>query len=92
MANAQHVSQPPIWNPHTGNLDFVGPGNGLLLGDTYYLFNNGTDNAYYTYDGTNLCLFLNSVSNTCYASAINYLLLESGSYLLLENSGRITLE
>lgn len=86
------VSQPPIWNPHSGYLDFIGPGNGLLPGDTYYLYSNSATNAYYTFDGVNLCLFINDSPEECFGAAGAFLQLEGGTFILLEDGERIILQ
>ncbi len=80
------------FNPYTGKLDFVGPGHGLLQGDTFYFFNSSTYNAYYTFDGINFCLFVNDENKGCQSSPGEFVLLEDGKFLLLEDGGRIILE
>ena len=85
----------PVINPYTGKLDLVGPGPGLQPGTTYYLYQNDTSNAYWTFDGEQLCLYVNSVSKVCYTEALTnfFLLLEDGFYLLLEDgSSKVILE
>ena len=82
------------YNPFTGRPDFLGPGNGLQPGDTYYLYNNGTNTAYWTFDSTNLCLYVNGTSKVCYAQSLanQFLLLEDGTFLLLEDGTEIILQ
>jgi hypothetical protein len=88
------ASEPPVWNPFGGHLQYLGPGFGLKIGEIYYLYQDGTSNAYFTFDGTNLCLFVNSVQQICYSSGISTcdLLLESGAYLLFEDGTKFALE
>lgn len=87
------TSQPPVWNPFGGHLQYLGPGNGLLSGDTYYFYNDSGSNAYYTFDGSNLCLFVNDVGQVCYPTmTVEFLSLEDGTFILLEDGTRIILE
>lgn len=83
-----------VYNPFTGKLDYVGPGNGLKIGDIYYLYKDGTSNVYWTFDGTSSCFYVNSAQQFCFpgGSIGNFLLLETGSFLLLETGTKLTLE
>lgn len=65
---------------------------GLAPGQTYWLYQSGIKNAYYTFDGSQLCLFVNSVSSECWPNVLSYLLLEDASYFLYEDSGKLILE
>ena len=92
-APAPAVSRPPVYNPYIGNFDFVGPGNGLTPGTSYYLYYTSSQNAYYTFDGTNFCLFVNDVSKVCYSNTPNqFLLLEDNTFLLQEDGTKLVLQ
>ncbi len=87
------TSQPPVWNPFGGHLQYLGPGNGLLNGDTYYLYNDSGTNAYYTFDGSNFCFFVNDMSQVCYpGTAVEFLLLEDGTFFLLQDGEKVILQ
>lgn len=89
------VSQPPVFNPFTGKLDYIGPGNGLKIGEIYYVYQDGSNNVYYTFDGSNFCLYMNSTQISCQAApptANDFLLLEDGTFMLLESGGKVLLE
>lgn len=85
------ISQPLPFNPFTGKLDFVGPGNGLTSGSTYYLFQDSIgSNSYYTFDGSSFCLYVNDIQQICYVTSD--FLLEDGTRLLLEDGSKLKLE
>lgn len=94
FAGPPGTSEPPVWNPFGGHLQYLGPGNGLKEGEIFYLYKDGSANAYYTFDGNQLCLYINSVLQLCYGTPASnqFLLLEDGTFLLLEDGGKIILE
>lgn len=64
----------------------------LASGNQFCLYQS--NGAYFTFDGTNLCVNVNSSQQQCWshAATASNLLLEDGNYLLLEDSGKMTLE
>jgi len=88
------VSQPPVWNPFGGHLQYLGPGNGLKEGEIYYMYQDGSNNVYWTFDGTFACFYVNSSQQFCFpgGSIGNFLLLEDGTFFLLEDGTKMVLE